>query len=207
MKVVRYDQLFDQLRLRLPSGVPEGVMLRALRDSGKRFCTESGAWRENLAPITTVAAQLAYTVINPWQADIISINRIGLRSAAEIVADLDADGSVFSPQSYNFIPATQKVKFLAAPASTVITDGLLINASLVPHFNSDEIAEWFFSMYQDGILGGAAATVCSMPQYVNGDIAKTGGKDFNNDVSRAVRDAEVSFTAQPYKNRGGYNLI
>jgi hypothetical protein len=207
MKVVRYDQLFDQLRLRLPSGVPVGVMLRALRDSGKRFCSESGAWRENMTPITTVASQTSYTVINPWMADIISINRIGTRTAAEIVADPDADGTEISNLYYEFIPATQKVRFTSAPASAVVTSGLLVNASLIPRFNSDEIAEWFFNMYQDGIMGGAAASVCSMPQYFNDRIARDGGKDFNNDVSRAVRDAEVKFTGKPYKNRGGYNLI
>lgn len=207
MKVVRYDQLYDQLRLRLPSGVPEGVMLRALRDSGKRFCTDSGAWKENLTPLTTVANQMAYTLINPWQADVMTINRIGTRTAAEIVADPDADGSEISNLYYEFIPASQKVRFSSAPSSEVVTNGLLINASLIPQFNSDEIAEWFFNMYQDGIMGGASSAVCSMPQYFNERIAKTGGKDFNNDVSRAVRDSEVKFTGQPYKNRGGYNLI
>jgi hypothetical protein len=207
MKVVRYDQLYDTLRLRLPSGVPEGIMLRALRDSGQRFCAESGAWKENLTPITTVANQISYTVINPWTADIVGVNRIGLRTAEEIAADADAEGSEISALYYSFIPATQKVKFTSAPASTVITSGLLINASLIPQFNADEISEWFLNMYQAGIMGGACATICSMPQYFNERIAKSGGKDFNNEMSRAIRDATTCFTGKPYRNVGGYNLI
>jgi hypothetical protein len=206
-KVVRYDQLFDQLRLKIPSGVPVGVMLLALRDSGKRFCSESSAWVENLTPLSTVANQLAYTIINPWQADIIGINRIGLRSAAQIAADADDNGSEIAASDYSFFPATQKVKFASAPASEVITNGLLVNAVLIPQFNSDEIAEWFFNMYQDGIIGGAVNTICSMPQYFNEKIARTGSRDFTNDCVRASRDIETNYTTKPYRIKGGYNLI
>jgi hypothetical protein len=182
-------------------------MLLALRDSGKRFCSESQAWLENLTPISTVANQLSYTIINPWQADIIGINRIGLRSAAQIAADADDNGAEIPASHYSLIPSSQKVKFLAAPATEVITNGLLVNVVLTPQFNSDEIAEWFVNMYQDGIIGGAVNTICEMPQYFNEKKARSGSRDFTNDCIRASRDAETNYTTKPYRLKGGYNLI
>ena len=66
-KVARLDDLFAMLTLQLPRSVEEPVMRQALQAAFSRFCDESKAWRQNLTPITTVAAQTYYTVINPWE--------------------------------------------------------------------------------------------------------------------------------------------
>ena len=207
MKAVRYDQLLDQLSLQLPAGISQGVMIRALRDSGKRFCSESQAWRQNLTPITTVISQLAYTLVNEWAADIIGINRVGLRTTAQIAADPTDEGAEIWNGGYKFLPDSQKITFSGAPASSVVTDGLLVKATLVPHDNSDEVAEWFISLYTGGIVSGAVETICMMPQFYNERINAKAGRNFNNEVCRAVRDAETGFTEKHYQIKGGYSLL
>ena len=206
-KAIRYDQLLDQLSFQLPAGVSQGVMMRALRDSGKRFCSESGAWRQNLTPITTVAEQLNYTVVNEWAADIAGINRVGIRTAAQITDDPDDEGTEMWNGGYKFLPSSQKLVFSGAPANDAVTDALLVKATLVPHDNSDEVAEWFISLYTGGIVSGAVESICMMPQFYNERIGTKAGRNFNNEVCRAVRDAETDFTEKHYQIKGGYALL
>lgn len=207
--VVRYDQLYGRLRSRIAPGCGEGVMLQALRESGRKFCEQTGAWRENMTPITTVADQQVYTVVNQWSADIIAINRVGLRTADEIADDADADGTEIYCGSYTFHPGRSELRFLNGLTSSAVTDGLLVNVSLVPRYEADEIAEWLVNMYADGILAGATEIICSMPdtKFYNEKASRRAGKTFNNEACRATLDASKSFTSQPYRITGGYNLL
>jgi hypothetical protein len=182
-------------------------MLRALRTSGKRFCEQSGAWRQNLTPITTVANQLYYTVVNTWSADITGIARVGARIAVEIAKDADADGTEISSGSYVYQPDTKRLKFSQAPATSAVTNGLMIKAVLVPNFNSSEIAEWFISLYTDAIIGGAIAEICGMPALYNREKQRDGQKMFNNGLARAAHDVATGYGARPHQMQGGYSLL
>jgi len=183
----------------------------AIRESAHLFCDQSKAWHENLTAIDSVADQLEYSLnpANDWTADIIRIQRIGIRTEDEITADADADGTEIHPSRYKYLPASESVKFGTAPATEAVTDALLVKVVFVPRLMCDEIAEWFLNFYQDGIVAGAVSDLCSRPDSATWNEATAGknGRTFRNEVSRATLDAETNWTNQVHQISGGYNLL
>lgn len=208
-KAVRYDQLYAPLIDRLPCACDAETMKRALRTSAIRFCTDSKAWRQVLTPITTVANQLSYTVENKWAADIIKIERVGIRTAAEITADADDEGSEIHYSHYEFVPSSQTLKFSSAPATDAVTDALHVTAILVPQFKSNEIASSLLNLYHEGIIAGAVADICNRPvaPYFNEREARRAGRDFNNAVARAISDVAKKYGNNLHQIQGGYSLL
>lgn len=210
MKATRYDTLLAAVRLACQSTPRDAIALIALQQAGARFCRESKAWRQNMPAITPVADQLSYAITNDWAADIVRVHRVGLRTAAEITADADADGTEIHPSRYIYIPQTGKIKFEdGALEGSTVASAVLLNAILVPQLFCSEIAAWFLNLYRDGIIAGAAADICSQPQpaFYNAGQARAMQVIFDNEVQRAYRDAESNWTEQPQQVTAGFAIL
>lgn len=186
-----------------------GMQIRALQESAVLFCEQSRAWIQVLTPISSVAGQLTYAIVNPWNADIVSIKRVGRRTAQQIADNADDEGYEIPFSQYRFDPHTQSIVFIYAPASSVVTNAFHIKAILVPRFECEEIAGWFLNMYRDGIIAGAASIICGnpIPTVYNEKKERDNRIIFNNFVVKATMDAKRNFTDAPMVRGKGYDLI
>lgn len=208
MIAANLKQLIPSLTLKTPN-CGDGVRLRALQESATRFCDQSKAWLQSLTPIDTVASQLEYTVVNPWTADIVSIKRIGIRTAAQITANANDEGTEIPFSWYSFDQQNQKIVFKQSPASTAVTSAILVKAVLVPQFECQEIAAWFLNLYREGIVAGAASDICSNPiqTIYNPNVIRSQRIVFDNQVSKAVADSKRNWTETTLVAGRGYDLI
>jgi hypothetical protein len=209
LTLARLDQLYPQLLSRLAGGCPEGHLLAALQRASVRFFREAMCWRQDLPAVDGVADQKAYTLDNPWRAEIMRILYVGVRTADEITEDADDKGTEVDQTEYEFFPQTNKIKFDNAPFAEAVTDGLLVNALLVPTPFSSELPEWLMSRYHEGIVAGAAQDILSQPgtERYNPDAAKVEGNTFKTLVSTAFVDADTDYTSKPFQFGRRYDVL
>lgn len=205
----RYDLLYPQLMRQLPAPLSEPEMLAELSESARRFCEESKAWEQDLEPIDAVADQLDYALDVQWLASVHQIVRVGLRTEDEISDNANSRGAEIHPSRYEYVPNIETIRFASAPSATAITDGFLVTAVLVPHYDAPEIAEWFLDLHQHAIVAGAIESVCSRPdpKYANERVARRAGRSFRNGMAAAIQAATTKHTTRANQRTGGYGLL
>lgn len=202
--ITSYAALYPLMAPELP-GCPEPLMLQALKRAARKFCQDADAWRVQLNPIDLVEEQLAY-VLTPsvgaadWNAQIQNI--VEVRINTEDGVDAGNLGELIAPAYYTFFRVATTRLGAAIAANTLllddsiepsedVTDGLDVQASLVPELNEDaeEIDMDFLAMWSEAIAGGAIAWLMTMKKRRWTDIPRSAvfQRDYFTGVSRARR--------------------
>ena len=137
------------------TGCPQALMVQALMDAARDFCTDSEAWQEELEPIDIVEAQLEYDLAPEYDAHIKRLIWVKLNTEDGVTNDVDP--TPLDERLYELRLGDPEVLVLddSLEPTEDITDALTVKAVLVPEFNSLDIAEWFLNRYWKGIVGKA----------------------------------------------------
>lgn len=109
--VTAYTSLIFDVLARVGGNVPEKQVERALRQAGREFCKESGAWHEELSVINKVANTRDYTLSHSYSTD----------ALIERIMEANLDGVALQPADYEFIP-TATFRFSVAKTPVADTD-------------------------------------------------------------------------------------
>lgn len=141
--------LDTRLRIKVGGRTPEPVRKRALREAAREFCRRSGAWRETLAAISTVADQADYTVTIPTD---------GTQYAARIlrVSRARLEGAVMNETLWAFSP-DHVFSFITAPATADLS--LVLDAVFEPTDECYLLPDWMVAKHDQAVVDGAIARI------------------------------------------------
>lgn len=158
LEVVKYADLIPRMvrDLRGVSFEKSDAVL-ALKDAGRKFCNESGAWYADLTAIDVVAEQQEYTLSTSFPAQFKAIKTLRLLTESEVAAG--DEGGLVDPSYYRLnLPATLHFNTGHIPA-TAVTGGMVVKVVLVPQLDTEELPEWMISRWGEGIIGWAMYTI------------------------------------------------
>jgi hypothetical protein len=189
-----FEDLAQDLERDLPR-CPRGAIIKALADAWRDLCRRALVWRP-VYLIDRSAGQTRYLVQIKESADVVQVDRVRWRNAAEVAADLP--GQALNLSAYSFASSDTGFHLvLRHPPQDDQASGLSVQVVLAPTRNSTDIEcdEPLFLRYQDGIIGGALFDLASTPRrpWTSPTVAKRGRRDFLNAVSMGLSDRIKNF--------------
>lgn len=145
--------LADLRQLMIPelAMCPNPLIDQKIQQAHREFCRVSEAWKEKLDPIDLVEDEEHYTVSPSYDAHIVRVNKVWVRSETDV--DNGDDGILQDESQWDFtVPDT--LEFVTAP-TTDVTEGLVVEVILLPYPNSTDIDSEFVNRYHEGIVGYA----------------------------------------------------
>lgn len=132
-------------------GVSPDVIADTVRNLCRRFCKDTGAYVGELDADDIVADQEDYALSLPDDTSLLRVEWVK-------VDDCEID-----PNGYE-IQSGSTLHFLTGYVpGTAVTDGLTVQARLLPDRNTDDVLpDWFLTDWQDGLIAGVRAELHGM---------------------------------------------
>lgn len=199
MILYEYKNLLPQVQVLLP-GCPEALVLDTFKATGRSFCLETEAWIEQLALISLVASQAAYSLVPSFEAEIKRIESVRMGTTASPPTE---DTTVTSPEGYDLTLSSTGIQNVLTfrtshvPA-TAQTSGLMVKVVLVPRLDCVELPAWFMERWAEALVAGTLADLMAMPKKAWTNFALVGKYQatLQTHVSRARFE-----TLRKYKNK------
>ena len=186
-------------------GCPNLLAARALRRAGRKFCKESGYWREELSLLSLADNTPSYDLTGalPADSEIDGILSVVRESDGEALKDrsplqLENDYSDWrnergDPEVYTqFSPTALRI----VPYPTTTTDSLRIFARLIPVLTATTLPDMVLNRYGEGIFAGAVAELLRVPNkpWSNATRAADFEDWFKVEWTKAKSEAERFFS-------------
>lgn len=158
---------FDDLHIHvLPwaPGCPSSMATTQLRNAAREWCQDTEVWTDTLAPVVTEAGREVYALnLEPHQdvARLISVTVGGkefqVLQASAAKARLRRDPTSTDP--FCWTTNTNDLHLYPAPAGGA---QILVECSLMPSAEADEVADEAVGQYREIVAAGALARLLSM---------------------------------------------
>jgi len=184
--VTQYNDLIPYMIEDLP-GVPNKVISKQLRESGRRFCIDSESWIEELDAIDIVSGTDTYNLQTGWDASVQRIQKV------------EYDGALMDTCKYNLIQEYQ-IKLTDEPTADS-TGGLIVTIILRPHLSSNELPEWFLERYSETVMAHAKNRLMIQPKkpWSNPELAHEKWVEYWEGIARAKREVFIDYKQVPFK--------
>ena len=165
--MIELTKFFPRL---IPSlaGVPEPLALQALVDSAIQFCDQSLAVTVNLDPITVPVGVTALELEAPTDTTIAQILYVWYDKKVLQAVPYGQMTNIYRPDAtpieYTVEYIDETVNLMVYPApDKVVESGLIVRCALRPTRDATKVHDILYQRYSDGILAGAQAILCNMP--------------------------------------------
>lgn len=166
-----YRELFPLMQPDLPS-IPDPLLLQELQGAGRDFCRDTEAWREYIT--MDIDSDLTdYVLRSKYNAEILRPRWVWTNG--------DRTGEPIDISLFDFRPETQTLSFNSDFADD-LTDGLIVEVTLMPRLFTEELAGHFMEKWAEGIVARAKVRLMSMKdkpwsspervQFFNGEYSR-----------------------------------
>ena len=154
MQICKMSDFYPHTAPLLPGsvagGVPDPLLIQTTRRCIREFCESTGVWREWLPSIDLVEDQAEYVLAPTYCAEVNGI--VEVRINTENGVTNGDDGQQIDRSDYTFDPElSQLVLGDAVTPVEDVDEALDVHVMLLPELNEDDIAEWLFNRYFDGL--------------------------------------------------------
>jgi hypothetical protein len=175
-----YAGLKPAILARLGSNVTAGVLVNAIRESCRKFCSDTWYWKIDLADINVTADQQDYDLAATLPND----------SEIEAIECVKIDDGVINKNYYGLYElATLRFDENYVP-TTDSTDGLSITVILKPSLVDDALPTWIVTQWQEAIRFCVLADISAMPNRPYTDLVASA--DFLQKYEREVSRCKVA---------------
>lgn len=193
MVMARYSDLYEHMVTEVP-GCPEPLMAQHLYEAGRAFMESSRVWEETLPPIDLVASEREYDLAPRWQAEVEVIRQVRVNTAAGVTTG--RQGAVVHPHDYWMERSdtgmfAQLVFAESAEPSVSVTNGLVVQVTLVPSEGKHTLPVWLLQRYYRGIISSACSELMTRDErseYFNPVRAEWHAKRYRRDLIKAKGD-------------------
>lgn len=177
MTTALFNTLFDEVLIDVP-GVSQDVALNAIRNAAIEFCEKTSCWVVNAAPITSIAAQAAYSFVPDVGTEVAGIEqawyngvKIEHRSATQLEAEVSLPQTTFvAGVQWNKQTGTPKYytmerpdQFILVPyPDTGITSAIEMKLSIKPSRTATVIEKWVIDKHFETLAHGAKYKLFAM---------------------------------------------
>lgn len=190
--ISNYEDLVPDMADDLPR-CPAPAMVDALRRAFREFCRKTRIWREWLA-INQVDGETTYTIIVPYDADLLTANELRLRTAAQVTAGEQGGLVLGHLWKVTQDPGQLPKLWLDWEPREDITGGLYLEIVMAPNpdvrlcENTDVLMT-----YADGIRARAVAILASRPNrpWSSDTVMADRQAEYWSDVNRAMADVRL----------------
>lgn len=173
-------------------------MLQALKQSFRRFCLDTNAWREQLESIDLTEEILAYVLESDAFDDVEIRHIVEVRINTEDGISEGNPGALIDSGLYAYYPSATTRQGVAIAAGSLVLDdslepaedvtgGLEVMVSLVPNINSTDFDAPFVTRWSEAVVGWAMFWLKSLPgrKWTDKDRALVFQREYYRGVSRA----------------------
>lgn len=177
-------------------GCPEPLIDQRLKHAIRRYCIDTEAWKVTIDPVDLVASQQEYSVTPNWDARIQRVAEVRVNSEAGVTNG--DEGNVIHPTHYEFTaPKTLRFESSYIPSDSV-TDGLVVDAILVPFIDEFEIDEEFLNRWYEPIMAWAMHDLMMMAakKWTNPVLAAQNLDQYNLFLNKDIVEKEKKGTTR-----------
>lgn len=185
-------------------GAPLPLVDHWLRNAAIEFCERSKALVQTLAPVNSVASQMAYGLPMPTSGSpavalyelvqIVSVRFNGekLTPKAPLFLETkydDWESEVGDPEHYTQAD-TENVLLVPAPADAAV-GAIEVRAALKPTHDATGVSDWLYSQYRQALCAGAKAKLMAMENqpWARPDLVSLNQGMFEEAISKATTAA------------------
>jgi len=200
-----FTDLLDLLLLEVP-GCSTVIATQHLQQSARQFCSDTEAFKEELAAIDLEEDDVTYTLTPTYDCEIRRIDEVWIRTEEDVTNG--NDGTLQAYDKYTFDPLTNVLTLDdSIEPQEDVTDGLVVKVSLVPYLktnvwvgtptNAGGITAAFLNLWAEPILAYAKYTLMRMPAkpWSNPSLAGV----YKADYDAGVTDARVETESLKYR--------
>jgi hypothetical protein len=169
---------------------PRPAIIKALADAWRNLCRRALVWRHT-EYLNRVAGTARYEVVIPFNADLVQVDRVRMRTEAQVTAK--HPGDAMSIEYYRVERTTDgriMLTFDPAPVDSVAS-GIGVTLCLSPKRNETNVEDPdLFIRYEAGVIGGALYELAGKPRrpWSSPTLARQGMTAFNNAISQGLAD-------------------
>lgn len=150
------------------TGAPEPLVLQALNDAAIQFCDQSLAVTVNLDPITLPVGMSAIELEPPTNTTIAQVLNVWYDKKLLNAVPYGQMTNIYRPDAtpleYTIEYIDEVVNLMVYPApDKLVKNGLVVRCALRPTRDATQVHDILYQRYADGILAGAQAILCNMP--------------------------------------------
>lgn len=207
----QFTEFHDLLLPELP-GCTVALLNLHLRQVIREFCAKTGAWRESLTAVDTVAAQAAYTLTLPADSELVRVTKLTVNSVflwrhqdrkpAGTDTDVEPEYTIDEPpftldENLSIITlATDEIPAAAA------TGGLVVEAALKPTDTCISIPAFLFTQYSEALRYGTLARLMKMKKpWGDRPLALDYEARWLSALNLAAYQAQVGNTRRPLRTK------
>lgn len=176
--MVELNTLLPLLKPFVP-GASDAILLQALSEVARRFCTATRIWREELDPITVRDGRTEY----PLELDEDDVEIVGVVSVTQ-------DGSVLTASDDYTVDETNSLILDAEPTEDS-TGGLVVLVTVRPARYGTRVVDHVANDWGEYLVAGAQAYLCAQPKkpWTNLQAAQIEAQGYAAGVANAQADA------------------
>lgn len=193
MMMRRLDDLGRDLLLHV--NAPAEIQLIVLRQAARDFLARTEAWLDTLPSIDLVADTADYTLTHQYPAHIRRVTAVRILSEQDVTDG--NEGTLQNPEYYEMVlPDILRLDTAIIPGEDV-TDGLSVDAVLVPNMNCQELPVDLLERSQEGIVARALYLLMIQPgkPWTAYDLATIHMRRYADLVSSAMGDLARRYTS------------